>query len=164
MKKILISACLAGDLVRYDGKQKRIQDKVFNIWLQQGRLVKICPEVSGGLNIPRPPAQIMGGKGLDVIRGKASVQTIDGEDVTRAFLKGAECALSIAQENNIHIAILKEKSPSCGSSLIYDGSFTEVKVPGDGVTTALLRENGIEVFSEHQMKLVESIINGLEEY
>ncbi len=160
MEKILISACLAGDLVRYDGKQKRIQDKVFIKWLQQGRLVKVCPEVSGGLSTPRPPAQIVGGKGLDVICGNAKVQSIDGEDVTKEFLIGAELALNVAQENNIHIAILKEKSPSCGVSQIYDGSFSGIKIPGSGVTSALLRKNGIQVFSEHQLELVESILNG----
>ncbi len=160
MKKILISACLAGDLVRYDGKQKRIRDQLFNKWLQQGRLVKVCPEVSGGLATPRPPAQIVGGKGLDVICGNAKVQSIDGQDVTRQFLIGAELALNIAQENNIQIAILKEKSPSCGVSQIYDGSFSGNKIPGSGVTSALLRRNGIKVFSEHQLDSVDAIIHG----
>ncbi len=164
MKKILISACLAGDFVRYDGKRKRIQDEVFNKWLQQGRLVKVCPEVSGGLCTPRLPAQIVGGEGIDVVHGNAKVQSIDGQDVTEAFLKGAELALTIVQENNIQITILKEKSPSCGVSQIYDGSFAGIKIQGSGVTTALLRKNGIQVFSELQVGLVESIINGTEEY
>ncbi len=164
MEKILISACLAGDLVRYDGKQKKIQDKVFDKWLQQGRLVKVCPEVSGGMAIPRPPAQIIGGGGIDVIHGHAKVQSINGQDVTEAFIKGAEVALSVAQDNNIYIAILKEKSPSCGVAQIYDGTFTGAKISGFGVTTALLRKNGIQVFSEHQVSLVEAIVNGVEKY
>lgn len=164
MDKILISACLAGDLVRYDGQQKGIRNTIINQWAKQGRLVKVCPEVLGGLAIPRPPAQIIGRGGLSVICGKAKVHTIDGHDVTEAFVTGAECTLSIAKENNIHIAILKEKSPSCGVSLIYDGSFRQVKISGQGVATALLRKNGVKVYSENQLDLVETLVEGSANY
>ncbi|WP_300458097.1 DUF523 domain-containing protein [Desulfobacula sp.] len=156
MKKILISACLAGDRVRYDGKQVPLTHPLLNKWHQKGMLVTICPEVSGGLSIPRPPAQIVNGNGLDVLEGRSRVLDIAGRDVTGPFIRGAEYAFTIARKNKINIAILKEKSPSCGVRQIYDGRFAARLIPGFGVTAALLKQNGIQVFSENELDRVKA--------
>ena len=134
MKKILISAFLAGDLVRYDGKLVPLTDELLCKWNREELFVKVCPEVSGGLKTPRLSAQILNGNGLDVLEGKAKVVDIEGHDVTIAFLKGAEYALSMVKKYKIEIAILKEKSPSCGTHHIYDGHFDSTLIPGFGVT------------------------------
>ncbi len=154
MKKILISACLAGDRVRYDGKSAHLKDSLLKEWSQKGLLVKVCPEVSGGLKIPRPEAQIVNGNGLDVLKGTAKVIDIQGSDVTLSFIRGAEYTLSIAAQFGIEMAILKEKSPSCGVHRIYDGCFVSNIIPGFGVTAALLKQSGIKVFSENELDQV----------
>lgn len=158
MKKILISACLAGDLVRYDGKLVPLTDELLCRWSRRGLFVKICPEVSGGLKIPRLPAQIMNGNGLDVLEGNARVMDIEGHDVTIAFVKGAEYALSKVKKYKIEIAILKEKSPSCGIHHIYDGKFDSTLIPGFGVTAAILKQSGIRVFSENELDQVMAFV------
>lgn len=151
MEKILISACLAGDRTRYDGKKIELTNDFLRNLNQKGQLVKVCPEVLGGMKIPRDPAQIVNGNGQDVLNGKAKVIDCKGRDVTVFFVKGAEYALSIAKKYNIGIAILKDKSPSCGVHGIYDGNFTATIIPGFGVTTAILKQNNIKVFSEKQL-------------
>ncbi|MCP4722987.1 MAG: DUF523 domain-containing protein [Desulfobacteraceae bacterium] len=151
MKKILISACLMGGRFRYDGKQKKMDHGLIQKWEAQGRLVPFCPEVAAGLKIPRPPAQIVNGDGRDVLRQKAWVKTSTGEDVTSQFICGAFLALDLIKNHAIKIAILKAKSPSCGTGLIYDGTFENRLVPGMGVTTAVLREKGVSVFSESEI-------------
>ena len=101
--------------------------------------------------MPRPPAEIVGGDGEDVLEGRARVITIDGQDVTEAYLRGAEVALAVARRLGIRKAILKSHSPSCGCRLIYDGTHSGRLVPGRGVTAALLRQEGIEVVSEENL-------------
>lgn len=146
MEKILISGCLLGLNVRYDGKAKSLQQTTIMKWQQQGRLIVVCPEVAGGLSIPRAPAEI---------QGNGLVVTQDGQDVSQAFSFGAEHALYLCQQHGIRYALLKESSPSCGSSNIYDGSFSGKKIVGMGKTAALLTEHGIKVFSEQTIdKLV----------
>lgn len=154
MKKILISACLAGDLVRYDGKRVPLANPMLKRWQENGVLVNVCPEVSGGLDIPRFEAQIVNGNGQDVLNGKAKVMDITGNDVTDFFIKGAEFALRIAKAHQIELAILKEKSPSCGVHRIYNGSFNSIVMTGSGVTAAILKQNGITVFSENELDKV----------
>ncbi len=157
MKKILISACLLGSAVRYDGACKPIQHPFLRDWQTQGRLVPFCPEVAGGLPIPRPPAEITGGTGQDVLAGRAKVLS-QKADVTAPFLAGAQAALALAKQTGISAALLKARSPSCGNDFIYDGSFTGTLIPGTGVTAALLRMNGILVFNENEMDaLIKSI-------
>jgi len=151
MEKILISACLVGEPVRYDGKQKRVGHLLIQEWESRGILVPFCPEVAGGLPVPRPAAQIVNGEGRDVLGQKAWARTSTGEDVTRKFIHGAEAALDLVRTNAIKIAILKEKSPSCGSAWIYDGTFENRLIQGMGVTTAVLRANGVLVFSENEI-------------
>ncbi|MFK5954084.1 MAG: DUF523 domain-containing protein [Desulfobacterium sp.] len=154
MEKILISGCLLGLDVRYDNKIQPVENKILIEWQQEGRLVVVCPEVEGGLLVPRPPAEIVEGTGEDVLNGKAGLLNERGEDVTAAFIRGADVALELVKRFSIRVAILKEKSPSCGSTSIYDGSFTRKRIPGQGVTAALLRKNGVKVFSEKQLGAV----------
>ncbi len=112
---------------------------------QKGNLFPICPEVLGGLSVPREPAEIQGGTGADVLAGKAKVVNMQGQDVTSQFLKGAQEALRIAKAVGAKEALLTERSPSCGCGLIFDGSFKGKFIEGDGVTAALLKKNGIKV-------------------
>ncbi len=146
--KILISACLLGHAVRYDGKGKPLAHAAIERWKQEGRLVTICPEMAGGMAVPRPPAEIENGaSGLDVLEGRARVIEITGGDVTSQFIDGAQKALAFAKNNGCAYALLIDGSPSCGSVAIYDGSFSGRKQAGNGVTAALLAQAGIAVFS-----------------
>lgn len=146
---ILVSACLAGLKVRYNGTD--CLDERIGRLIAEKRAMTICPEVMGGLSTPRDPAEIIGGNGDNVLDGKARVISISGEDVTEAFIKGAYSALKKAQEVGATTVVLKENSPSCGSSMIYNGTFSGEKMAGVGVTTALLRRNGIAVISENDL-------------
>ena len=142
MSKILISACLLGKKVRYDGGDCLQDHPKLKEWIKDNRIVSVCPEVAGGLSTPRPPAEIQASR---------LVLTNQGKDVTNEFKAGAEHALALVKKYGIKVAILKARSPSCGSSKIYDGSFSKTIVDGDGVTTKLLKEHGVQVFSEEQI-------------
>ena len=150
MIKVLVSACLLGDRVRYNGASASASSAILTQWIDEGRVVPFCPEVAGGLGVPRPAAEISGGTGEAVLDGHASVMTGSGADVTDHFRRGAELALAAARAQNVRVAILKDGSPSCGSGSIYDGTFSGRKHTGHGVTTALLERHGIRVFSEAQ--------------
>ncbi|UMZ11783.1 DUF523 domain-containing protein [Pseudomonas sp. MPFS] len=150
MHKILVSRCLLGHRVRYDGGASGPFDQLA-AWQQEGRVVALCPEVAGGLPTPRAAAEIPGGQGVDVLQGRAPVMTTEGEDVSAEFLSGARQALALVEKHGIRIAVLKANSPSCGNLLTYDGTFSGVKVPGEGVTAALLKQHGVQVFSELQL-------------
>ncbi|MBK6426545.1 MAG: DUF523 domain-containing protein [Blastocatellia bacterium] len=153
MEFILVSACLVGESVRYNGGDKRTDHPVLQRWLGEGRVVTVCPEVAGGLSVPRPPAEIVGAAGgLSVLSGVARVIDDRGRDVTGQFVRGAEHALAVARSKSIRIAVLKEGSPSCGLGYIYDGSFTGTRVSDVGVTAACLERAGIYVFSEAQLE------------
>lgn len=155
MPKYLISACLVGENVRYDG-QNCLQQKLRQLVIEQ-RAVIICPEVSGGLSTPRLAAEIVGGNGKDVLCGKAKVLDSAGNDVSNAFIQGAYKALQLAQKHQITHVILKANSPSCGSELIYDGSFSGNKIQGNGVTSALLKQHGFKVITEDQFLQISDI-------
>ncbi len=152
MVRVLVSACLMGERVRYDGKKLHYNSSILKKWKDEGCVVAFCPEVAGNLPVPRPPAEIIKGTGADVIEKKTGVFNINGQDVTESFIRGAEKALAVARKMQITIALLKDGSPSCGKTSIYDGSFSKVRRPGNGVTTALLEKNGISVFSENEIK------------
>ena len=154
MEKILISGCLVGRQVRYDNKIQKVENECILKWRGQNRLVVVCPEVEGGLPTPRPPAEIVGGTGEDVLTGDAGVHTVTGADVTSAFIRGAHLALDLVQRFHIRVALLKERSPSCGSCTIYDGTFSQRPIPGRGVTAALLARHGVAVFNETQLDSV----------
>lgn len=139
----LVSACLIGINCNFEGKNN-LKAEVLEEF-KKGELYPICPEVLGGLSVPRIPAEIQGGTGLDVIEGKAYVVNMQGIDVTDEFMKGAYEALRIAETLNAKEALLIEKSPSCGCGCIFDGTFTDHFRDGDGVTAALLKKKGIKV-------------------
>lgn len=141
--KVVISACLLGIRCRYDGGDSR--NELVIKQKQPDELIPVCPEEAGGLSTPRPPAEIVGGDGNDVLDGKAKVMTVDGTDVTEAYLKGAHHALQVAESHGATQVILKARSPSCGCGDIYDGTFSGMLTTGDGVTTALLKRHGITV-------------------
>ncbi|WP_404342225.1 DUF523 domain-containing protein [Pseudoalteromonas mariniglutinosa] len=141
MNKILISSCLLGVPVRYDGTMQQLLHPQIMTWQQQGRIIAFCPEAAGGLSTPRDPAEINNDK---VISNK-------GDDVTAAFRLGAKKTLRVCQQYGIKFALLKESSPSCGRNTIYNGEHQGIKIAGMGLTAALLEENGVRVFSEQQL-------------
>jgi uncharacterized protein YbbK (DUF523 family) len=152
LEKILVSACFLGNPVRYNGTDLNVAEKVgddaqsiLDQWAAEGRIVSICPEVSGGLSTPRAPAEM---------NKTGQVISVNGLDVTDEFIRGAENALALCKQYDIKIAVMTESSPSCGSTLIYDGSFSNTKISGQGVTARLLTEHGVKVFS--QFSLVEA--------
>jgi len=146
---------LLGNPVRYDGSDLLIEHPLLKQWRKEKRLISICPEVAGGMTTPRPPAEIITHKPYQIINNKQ-------QDVTDEFLLGAKKTLALALDNNCMAAIMTERSPSCGNSMIYDGSFSGKKIVGMGVTASLLKENGIQVFNQYQIELLESFLKGLE--
>ena len=140
MEHLLISACLLGARCRYDGQSKPLLQLV--ALSEQFDLVPVCPEQLGGLPTPRVPAE----------RTEDRVITKDGRDVTAEYRRGAEQALHLARVCGCRIALLKERSPSCGNGEIYDGNFSGKLEKGDGVTAELLRENGIRVYGESEIE------------
>ncbi len=146
MKKILISACMYGQNVRYDGNHNNIMEQhpALARWHEEGRLVPICPEVVGGLPTPRPAAEMQSHYPI-------LVTTCDGDDVTPEFLHGAELTLELAQQHDACCALMKARSPSCGNDQVYSGNFDGSLVPGSGAAAAELIRAGIPVFNENQL-------------
>ena len=157
--KLLISACLLGNPVRYDGRAKALHHTGLQCLQAEGRVVCFCPEVSAGLPVPRPAAEIVGGDGAAVIDGNARVLTGHGSDVSAYFIAGAERALALCRQHSIRAAVMTDGSPSCGSSRIYDGSFSRRSIDASGVTSALLRRHGIAVFSQLQLAAAIDFVN-----
>ena len=139
-KPILVSACLAGVRCRYDGEANP-SEPVLEL-VRQGRAIPFCPEVFGGLSVPRLPCELQIGRAIDA----------EGHDLTDAFRRGAEEGATLAQLAGCAEAVLKARSPSCGSGLIYDGSFCGQLVPGDGVFAAMLKERGVAVRTEEDVE------------
>ena len=146
----LISACLLGIKCTWDGKDNYRSTKAIEL-LSSEALIPVCPEQLGGLKTPRVPQEIQGGSGQDVLDKKCRVLNRNGEDVTQEFITGAEETLKIAKLFHIKEFIGKSKSPSCGCGQICDGTFSQKLIDGDGVTTALLKRNGIRVISEEDL-------------
>ncbi len=144
----LCSACLLGLKTRYNGEAKN-KEKI-NKLLRNTKLIPVCPEQLGGLPTPREPAEPTK-DGKKIIKDKGKVITKSGKNQTPKFIKGAKETLKIAKKLEIKEAILKQRSPSCGNGEIYDGTFTNTTKKGDGVTTALLKQNNIEVISEEDL-------------
>lgn len=161
MEKILVSRCLLGHRVRYDGGAHGPFD-LLGVWQSEGRIVPLCPEVAGGLHTPRPPAEIPGGQGGAVLDGRLPVLTDGGEDVTVAFVAGAEAALELIARHGIRLAVLKARSPSCGNRENYDGGFSGTRVPGEGVTAAALKRAGVAVFNETELVEAQRFLAALE--
>ena len=153
MKKILVSACLLGFECRYDGKSKSCEKVIDMAKAGDAVLIPVCPEQLGGLATPRTPSERQRTKdgSLKSVSTAGAVLMKDGTDVTENYAKGARIALETAKLNDVDFAILKSGSPSCGSGLIYDGSFTGSKAKGDGVTAELLKKEGFNVISEEDL-------------
>lgn len=145
VKKILVSACLLGDNCKYDGGNNYHQELVE--WLSDKIVIKVCPEILGGLSTPRIPCEIKDNKVINK----------NGEDKTYFFTKGAIETLKIAQQEQVHFAILKSNSPSCGSDMVYDGSFAHRLIPGEGITAHMLKINGIKVYTENDLEEIKKI-------
>ena len=139
--KILVSACLLGQPVRYDGRDNGNKVSAYQAqlqhWQQQGQIIALCPEVLGGLPTPRLAAEISAGK----------VITRDGTDVSHEFQLGAQKSLQLAQQHGAVAALLAARSPSCGSDQIYNGDFNGTLIPGMGITVQLLEAHNIRCFS-----------------
>lgn len=140
---VLVSACLAGQPCRYDGRARPDDAVVEDV--RAGRAIPACAEQLGGLPTPRAAAEIVGGDGHDVLDGEARVVTVDGEDVTDPFIEGARIVADLAAEQGVTRAVLQARSPSCGCGKIYDGSHSGGLTDGDGVLAALLRRHGVTV-------------------
>ena len=145
---LIISSCLLGNNTKYNGKNNE-SDKKRRKKGNRGKkeffdFIVICPEVEGGLSIPRDPAEIIGNK----------VITNNGKDVTKNYNNGAKHALDKALKYKAKYALLKAKSPSCGKDYIYDGTFSGNLIKGDGVTVSILKKNGIKVFTENEIELL----------
>jgi len=146
----LISACLLGIRCVWSGDDKYKNQRAIELSKVEA-LIPVCPEQLGGLSTPRAPQEIQGGTGDDVLDGKCIVVNKNGQDVTREFIKGAEETLKIARQLNVEEFIAKSGSPSCGCGQIHDGTFSGKLIDGDGVTTALLRRNGIKTIPEEDL-------------
>lgn len=149
MQYILVSSCLLGLPARYNGEIIEHAHEALARWRMEGRVLAFCPELAGGLPMPRPPAEIAAGKGGRlVLQGQARVVDANGLDVSEPFVQGAIAAQALVHARKIRLAVLKEGSPSCGSSYSYDGSFSRIRVSLPGVTTAALEAIGVRIFSE----------------
>ncbi len=150
---LLMSACLVGHCCRRDAQNgKSCVNSALHKPLDSGQVAVICPEMAGGLDVPRPAAEIApDSTAAGILKGEGRVVNTDGEDVTQAFVKGAHAALGLVNKHNIKVAILKSMSPSCGVHAVCDGSFTHKETPGSGVTAELLRAAGIAVFDETEL-------------
>lgn len=145
-RKIIVSGCLLGFECAFDGfsrKNKRVIE-----FCSDSVVIAVCPEISGGLSCPRERCEIAGGGGDEVLSGQARVLSLSGEDVTAAFIKGAQTVLNTAINHSCRLAILKDQSPSCASKSIHAGNFDNAVIPGRGVTSALLGTSGIKVISD----------------
>lgn len=167
MEKILISACLLGRPVRYNGSDKASgAADILNLWQEEGRLVPVCPEVAVGFPTPRPPAEIKSKDelnvdhidGQDVIDGTATVVEETGGDVSELYIKAAHDTVALAKKHGCRHAVLTDGSPSCGSSFIYDGTFSGERISGIGTTTAALRKDGVTVWAETQIRELAALL------
>jgi uncharacterized protein YbbK (DUF523 family) len=140
-EKLLTSACLFGENVKYNGNNNKLEN--LSKLSKKYEIVLFCPEVEGGLPVPRPPSEI-------VSTNPFKVENINGDDVTQFFIKGAKKALQLCKKLGIKKALLKENSPSCGKNYIYDGTFSKTLKKGQGITASLLSKNDIEIFCEKE--------------
>ncbi len=139
-EKILVSACLLGVNCKYNGGNN--ENELVTEYIKDKEVIIICPEIMGGLSTPRDPSEIKNNK----------VYSINGKDVTDNFVRGAKEALKLAKKFNVKKALLKSKSPSCGSKYIYDGTFNNILIEGEGLTSKLLKANGLEIITEKDLQ------------
>lgn len=162
--KVLVSACLLGERVRYDGSSRPVSHPLLQQWQEEERLVPVCPETLGGLLVPRPAAEIQPGfDGKDIFHETGKVITRQGHNVSQYFVRGARKTLELSGREEVAVAILKANSPSCGNEQIYSGEFSKTLRQGQGVTAAALTEAGIKVFNEHQLEDAAAYLASLEQ-
>lgn len=163
MNRILVSACLLGQPVRYDGRAMDLGGDLLVRWRAEGRLVPLCPELAGGFGVPRQPAEIeQGASGGDVLAGRARIFDRDGGDVTAGFLAGAAAAVRLARDSGCGFALLTEASPSCGVARIHAGRFDGITRAGQGVVAAALGRAGLQVFAQTQLADLAAALDGQE--
>ncbi len=159
MRRILVSACLLGEPVRYDGTA-RTGLLLPQRWRDEGRIVGFCPECAAGLPTPRPPAEIAPGDDAGaILDGHGAVREIGGGDVTAAFVAAAHRTLAFARAQGCAWALLADRSPSCGSRFVHAGRFDGTLRPGLGLTAALLRQSGIQVFAEAGIPALAALVD-----
>lgn len=156
--KVFVSGCINGSPIRYNRTNVELRSPIWDRWRADGRIVTMCPELASGFQVPRPPAEIVGGTARDVVEGRAVVREDNGRDVTEQFLVGARLAVERAASTGCIAALLTDGSPSCGSTYQYDGSFSGATRPGRGVVAELFIEFGIPVFAEHQIEAVDALL------
>ncbi len=161
MIRVLVSSCLLGQPVRYNGSAKRYDHSILARWRQENRLVPFCPEVEAGLSVPRLPAEIVKGDGFSVLDHQSNVIDQAGQDVTQLFLDGARKTVEAALKTGAKLAVLTDGSPSCGNSYLHDGTFSSVRIAGVGVTAALLERSGVRVFSQTQVEMADEYLYSL---
>lgn len=154
---ILVSGCLLGHKVKYDGGENG--QPLLLRYAARGQFLPVCPESAAKLPVPRPPVEIQGGTGAEVWAGCAVVRDVQGAERTEAFRRGAKCVLAVAERYQAQIAILKENSPSCGVHQVYDGTFCRRKIDGQGVAAARLIAAGLRLYSEKD--LTEELLSAL---
>ncbi len=152
--RIAVSACLLGERCRYDGDSK--PDDAVLALRDSGcyEVVAVCPEIAGGLGVPRAPSEIVTDDDIGTEGDNGALRVVDAEGVDRtdAFVLGAQRTLDAMRKSGCELAILKDKSPSCGSNFVHDGTFSDTLVPGCGVTTRLLQDAGFTVIDETQVQ------------
>ena len=151
--KILVSACLCGEKCRYNGSS--VSNNVVDT-LEQKNIIKICPELLGGLLIPREPCEIVGGTASDVIRGNAKILGLSGKNYTKQYMRGVKEVINITKKNNVKMAVLKQKSPSCGYGKVYNGEFSGKIIEGNGILAEELLKMGIDSFVQTRLTMSRS--------
>ena len=151
--KILVSACLCGEKCRYNGSS--VSNNVVDT-LEQKTIIKICPELLGGLLIPREPCEIVGGTASDVIRGNAKILGLSGKNYTKQYMRGVKEVINITKKNNVKMAVLKQKSPSCGYGKVYNGEFSGKIIEGNGILAEELLKMGIDSFVQTRLAMSRS--------
>jgi len=144
MKKLLVSSCLLGEKVKYNGKDNKLIASQLEKISKKYQIISFCPEVEGGLPTPRVPCEAISIDPLKIINK-------NGNEKTKEFILGAKKTLELCKKENITIALLKANSPSCSSEYIYDGTFTSTKIKNDGVTSALLKKHNIKIYDENKI-------------
>lgn len=146
-EKLLISRCLLGDLVKYNGGHNGLDENILNQLKKKYELYPVCPEVEGGLETPRIPCEIISYEPIKVINK-------EGANKSKSFIKGAQIALEIVKKNNIKKALLKANSPSCSNMYVYDGTFSKKIVKNFGITVKILQNEDIRIFNETQIEYI----------
>ncbi|WP_327043069.1 DUF523 domain-containing protein [Micromonospora ureilytica] len=162
MLRVLVSGCLGGAAIRFNETGVLVDSPIWRQWRTEGRLVPFCPELAVGFPVPRPAAEIVDGAAADVFDGHGRVLEASGRDVTELFRAAAHRAVQRAIDAHVALAVMVDGSPTCGSSYIYDGTFSGVTMPGRGVAAEALHHHGIPVFPHHQLEQAAAALAELE--